>query len=310
MMKVGLYSITYNATWYKGRALTPKELILKAKELGYQGIEIDLRRPYGFPADLSAKERAEIRSFADSKHIEIPAIAGNGNFASPIVEQRECELLMLYEQIRLAHELGAKVLRVFASWSGVTFRGGIATYEVAAEISRQTAFGATRLERWGFVRDCLKEGAEWAERQDVVLALQNHPPIMESPEDLLNMVAEVGSEHLKCCLDASNCGANQSDAYLTNAVRATGKLQVHSHFSGEWKRDEKGVVDQFKYTPQTNIVNYPTFVRVLKEIGYDGYLNYELCHPVLRDHQVQGLELVDEQAALALEYMKNLIASA
>jgi sugar phosphate isomerase/epimerase len=309
MMKVGLYSVTYSGTWYAGKPLALKELVLKARQLGYQGIEIDLKRPHGFPLDLSAKDRSEIRSFAESQGIEIPAVAGNNNFASPIPEQRENELMMLHEQILLARDLGAPVLRVFAAWNGVTFRNGIAAYELAAEAGRNTALGATRLERWHFVRECLKEGAVWAEKHGVTMALQNHPPVMESYEDVLQMVAEVGSDRLQCCVDASNCGANQGDAYLAEAVRKTGRQQVHSHFSGEWQRDAAGGIEQFRYTPQTVIVNYPVFVRTLKQIGYGGFINYELCHPVLRRHDVRGLEVVDEQAALAVEYMKHLIAS-
>ncbi|GAI24617.1 unnamed protein product [marine sediment metagenome] len=52
MIKVGLYSITYSGIWYKGGHLTIKDMIRKAKALGYDGIEIDLKRPHGFPLDL------------------------------------------------------------------------------------------------------------------------------------------------------------------------------------------------------------------------------------------------------------------
>lgn len=65
MMKLGLYSITYSGTWYKGEFLSIKEMIRKAKALGYEGIEIDLKRPHGFPLDLDEKARTEIREFKE-----------------------------------------------------------------------------------------------------------------------------------------------------------------------------------------------------------------------------------------------------
>ena len=36
----------------------------------------------------------------------------------------------------------------------------------------------------------------------VTLALQNHKPLINDHHDLLRMVKEVGSPHLKVCLDA------------------------------------------------------------------------------------------------------------
>ena len=36
--KVGLYSITFLGVWYKGDALTLDDMMIKAKEYGYDGI--------------------------------------------------------------------------------------------------------------------------------------------------------------------------------------------------------------------------------------------------------------------------------
>lgn len=309
-MKVGLYSITYSGTWYKGEPLSIKEMIRKAKALGYEGIEIDLKRPHGFPLDLDGKARTEIREFAESEGIEIPAVAGNNNFVSPIPEQRENELLMLHEQIRLASDLGAKVLRIFAAWRGVTYRDGIATYDMILNYEKNQYPDTTKLERWNWARECIKEGSEWAEKYKVILALQNHRPLIENYEDMLAMVKEIGSDYLKCCLDAP-CELCQDDDYLIEAVRKTGNLQVLSHFNGEWTKDSKGDLI-LKDFPSLGVIiaNYPVFIRALKEIGYDGYINFEHCHPALRDHQAAGIDYVDEQAAYALEYMRKLIQSA
>ena len=50
-MKIGLYSITYLGCWYRGEALTLPELVRTAKEFGYDGVEIDGKRPHGNPLD-------------------------------------------------------------------------------------------------------------------------------------------------------------------------------------------------------------------------------------------------------------------
>ncbi len=309
MIKVGLYSITYLGIWYKGGPLTIKDMIRKAKVLGYDGIEIDLKRPHGFPLDLDEKSRIEIRELAESEGLEIPAVAGNNNFASPIPEHRENELLMVHEQIRLASDLGAKFLRVFAAWRGVTFRNGIATYDITSEYEKSQNLGSIKLERWDWVRECLKEAAGWGEKHGVILALQNHHPLIENYEDMLAMVKEVGSEYLKCSLDVP-CEPCQDDDYVIKSVKETGDLQVHSHFNGEWAKNSDGEVIYVKHRPEVVLANYPVFIKALKESGYNGYINYEFCHPALENHQPAGIEYVDRQAAYALEYMRNLIQSA
>ncbi len=56
-------------------------------------------------------------------------------------------------------------------------------------------------EHWRLCVEAFKEVSRFAEDYGVTLALQNHPPIIESYEDVLDMVEEVGSEALKTCID-------------------------------------------------------------------------------------------------------------
>ena len=51
-MKLGLYSITYLGVWYDGPALTIEQVIDRSKTFGYDGVEIDGKRPHGNPLDL------------------------------------------------------------------------------------------------------------------------------------------------------------------------------------------------------------------------------------------------------------------
>jgi len=51
-VKIGLYSITYGGVWYRGDALTVEQVIERARKFGYQGVEIDGKRPHGNPLDM------------------------------------------------------------------------------------------------------------------------------------------------------------------------------------------------------------------------------------------------------------------
>ncbi len=132
-MKVGLYSITYLGIWYDGPALTWKEVLHKAKELGYDGVEFDAKRPHANPMDWDERTRDAVRSEAEKLGLELPAVASNNDFSSPVPEHRECQLLMVREQARLAADIGAKVIRLFAAWPGITLRDGTAYYEEARQ---------------------------------------------------------------------------------------------------------------------------------------------------------------------------------
>jgi sugar phosphate isomerase/epimerase len=59
-MKVGLYTITFLGVWYRGEALTLEQVIDRAREYGYAGVEIDGKRPHGNPLDLPTRRCLEI----------------------------------------------------------------------------------------------------------------------------------------------------------------------------------------------------------------------------------------------------------
>ena len=310
-MKIGLYSISYLGIWYNGPALTFEELVKRAKSCGYSGIELDGKRPQGNPMDLDQRARDEMRNILEREGMEIPCVAANNDFSSPIPEHRECQLLMVREQSRLAADLGAKVVRLFAAWPGVVMRDGIATYDLVRSsfytFERQFPF-ATWLERWNFVRECLKEAAAFGEEFGVVMALQNHAPLIRHWKDCYDLVKEVNSPWLKVCLDLPLM-TRYDPEWVRQAVLTVGDLQVHSHFGGEFYRDDEGRVQLKAFSFGQPLPDYAHFLKLMQEIGYDGYFCYELCHPVLNDaHEPLGLEYVDEQVKLAQEFMSTLMA--
>jgi sugar phosphate isomerase/epimerase len=217
---------------------------------------------------------------------------------------------MVRELARLAADLGARVIRLFAAWPGVAMRDGIATYDLVRSdfysFERQFPY-ATYLERWNYVKACLKEAADFGEEFGVVMALQNHAPLIRHWKDCYDLVREVNSPWLKVCLDLPIM-THQDEEWVRQAALTVGELQVHSHFGGEFYRDDGGRVQLKRYSFTRPLPDYANFLKLMKEIGYDGYFCFELCHPVLNDdHEPQGLDYVDEQTRLAQEYMHTLI---
>ena len=314
-IKLGLYSISYGGIWYEGRALSFEELAKTAKEMGYDGIELDNKRPMGSPLDLNQAKRDEMKNVLAKYGLEIPCVAANNDFSSPIPEHRECQLLMVRETARLAKDLGAKVVRLFAAWTGVPIHEGVGTYDFVHDDAGYYTFlrqypYATHLDRWNFVKQGLVEAARMGEEYGVVMALQNHTPLIRNWKDTLSLVKEVNSPWLKVCLDLPIM-ENHEKEYVATAVRSVGNLQVHSHFGGEYYRDVSGAVKQkvLDYNFGRLMPDYGHFIGLMNEIGYQGYFTFELCHPVLNnDHTRAGIEYVHDQVKLAREFMTNILA--
>jgi sugar phosphate isomerase/epimerase len=309
-MKISLYTVSYMGIWYDGPALSFAEIVKRAKDCGYDGIELDGKRPHGNPMDLDQRARERMRSLVDREGLEIPCVAANNDFSSPIPEHRECQLLMVREQARLAADLGAKVVRLFAAWPGVVIRDGRATYELlrAPTLPYETQYPfITRLDRWNFVKGCLKEAAAFGEEFGVVMALQNHPPFIRHWKDIYDLVREVNSPWLRVCLDLPMMTRFDKD-FVKEAALTVGKLQSYSHFGGEYDRDAQGRIQPRVIDFEKPIPDYGYFLGLMREIGYDGYFGYELCHPFLNEnHEHLGIEQVHEQVKLAREYLGGLI---
>src|SRR5579871_2149992 len=203
-VKIGLYSITYGGVWYRGDALTVEQVIGRARKFGYQGVEIDGKRPHGDPLDLPAARCRELRKMAADEGIEIYAVAANNDFSSPIPEHRETQLVYLRELMRMTSDLGAKIIRVFLAWPGVTLlpEGG-GRYDFAQAVWKAEHQDFSPEQTWAWCRQSLEEAARMAADFGIVLALQNHKPVIDKGYvDSLRMVKEIASPHLKMCFDA------------------------------------------------------------------------------------------------------------
>ena len=310
-MKLGLYSITYLGCWYRGEALTLPELIKTARRFGYDGVEIDGKRPHGNPLDWPTRRCKELRSMADGEGIEIHSVAANNDFSNPVPEVREAQICFVRELIRMTADLGAKHLRVFLGWWGITRHPKLATYDIAEGYWPIVHEKFSPEEIWGWCRESLIESAQYAGDMGVTLALQNHKPIIKDHHDVLRMVREVNSPHLQVCLDVPLM-PDKSAAAMRDAAQAVGPMQVMSHFGGEFDRnpdDSITGVDRIDgvVTGETNQY-YRDFARAMREIGYGGYISYELCHqlPVINGETV-GIEFAHKNVQLAAEFMREII---
>ncbi|HVN03472.1 MAG TPA: sugar phosphate isomerase/epimerase family protein [Bryobacteraceae bacterium] len=305
-VKIGLYSITYGGVWYRGDALTVEQVLGRAKKFGYEGVEIDGKRPHGNPLDMPPARCRDLHKMAAGEGLEIYAVAANNDFSSPIPEHRESQLVYTRELMRMTAALGAKIMRVFLAWPGVTqLPEGGGRYDIAQEVWKAEHHDFTPEQTWAWCRECLVEAARMAGDFGITLALQNHPPVIDKGYvDMLRMVHEVASPHLKACLDA-RLEHHLDEAGVRRAINETGALQTLWHFGGEFDRAADGSITVKGDEKALGEM------QGLFDIGYHGYAGFELCHPLpVVNGQTVGLDFVDKNAQLAAEYMRGIRAEA
>lgn len=312
-MKIGLYSITYRGVWYRGPALDCFSLLRLAKQQGWEGVELDAERPHAAPMDFSADDRKRLRDLAGELELPISAISPNCDLSSPVPVHREAMLCYVRECIKFARDVGAPLCKIFAAWRGITLYDGLATYD---DTYNYEQFGFWKGDRRPFVVECLKELTKFAEDEGIVLAMQNHgPDVVNNYRDVLELIRDVGSPALRACMDINIEPQPDSPEHAREIVRETGDLQVHSHLNAEFRRAADGSVElaaggYFDAGFWGRQVAYPAYVEALVASGFNGYLDWEFCHPAIANGQPAGIDYVHEQTQMALEYMRALRAAA
>lgn len=312
-MKLGLYSITYRGVWYRGEAIDVFSLLKLAKQQGWEAVELDAERPHAAPMDLSPDDRRRLRDLSGELDIPICAISPNCDLSSPVPVHREAMICYVRECIKLARDLSVPLCKIFAAWRGITIHDGLATYD---ETYGYDSFAYWKGGRWGFVVESIRELAKYASDNGVNLALQNHgPDIVNDYRDVLKMIENVGASNFKGCMDINIEPNAESDEHARRMVKETGKLLAHSHLNGEFRKGADGepelvAAGYFDDRFWKRRVAYPAYVDALVASGYQGCLDWEFCHPAMKDGEPAGIEYVHEQTGLALQYMKGLRARA
>jgi D-psicose/D-tagatose/L-ribulose 3-epimerase len=124
--------------------------------------------------------------------------------------------------------------------------------------------------QWATARDNLKEVCEYAEKNDVHLALE---PLNRFETDFINictdavkMVEEVGSDRLGIHLDTFHMNIEEKDS--AEAVRIAGEKLFHFHAS----ENDRG-------TPGSGQVHWDRIAEAIKQVGYDRYVVIESFTP-------------------------------
>ena len=296
-VKTCLHSVSYMGVWRGQPLLTVDQFLVKAKELGYQGVMIAAKRPHLSPLDYDKPARAKLRAKIDSLGLTLVGLAGYTDFTAgidkPGIPNVEIQAAWVGELAELASDLGTKVVRVFTGYE----RPGIPYDKQYAEVVNG-----------------LKMAGKLAAKFGVTLVVQNHHDIAIHHDAMYWLLKEVNMPNVLAGWDAwSPTLEGLSSEELRQSILKM-KPFLAQTIAADYVRQPRFsyVNDLTNYSALQpimratqmgkGIIDYKTWFNTLKEIGYQGWVIYEMCE-VLEGGG--SMENMDRTAKTFLDYMKQ-----
>lgn len=296
-VKTCLHSVSYMGIWRGQATLSVDEFLVKAKQLGFDGVMLAAKRPHVSLLDYDDAARTKLRARIKELGLELVCLAGYCDFTSgidkPGIPNTEIQAIYIGELARLARDLGTNMVRVYTGYE----RPGI-LYDKQYEM----------------VVDGLRMAGKIAARYGITLAIQNHHDIALHPEAMKWLLDEINMPNVKAAFDCwSPTLAGMSSEEIKQAIRTMKPYIVHTT-TADYKelprfRYEANQTNYIKMESQMRAVpigegflDYKTFINTLKEIGYQGYIAYEMCEVLDGGGSVENL---DRSAKIFLDYVKQ-----
>ncbi len=292
-----LHSVSYMGIWRGQATLTVDEFLLKAKELGFDGVMLAAKRPHVSLLDYDDAARQKLRARIKELGLELVCLAGYTDFTAgidkPGVPNIEIQATYVGELARLARDLGTSMLRIYTGYE----RPDI-------PYDRQ----------YSMVVEGLQIAGKLASKYGVTLAIQNHHDIALHHDAMKWLLDEVNLPNVKAAFDCwSPTLEGLSSEEIKNAVLTMKPYIVHTTTADyaelpRFRYDANHtnylpLESQMRAVPMgKGFLDYRTFINTLKEIGYQGYIAYEMCEVLEGGGSVENL---DKSAKAFLEYIKQ-----
>lgn len=302
-LKRGLFSVSYAGFWGQP-VLTLEQSIEKAAELGFEGLLFMGKRPHLSPLDTDEKRLSQLRTCLESFHIDAIGVAAYNDFLLTAAEEipvAEMQLSYIEFCCRAASALGGSLVRVFTG------------YTPTAERSGRPALGPSAA--WRRVVELLRVSGERAAGYGITLVVQNHHDLAVGSEELELLIRDVGLDNVRVGYDAWSPYLRGED--INAAAQRMGRHSALT-IAANYRRFRR-----YRYDPQ--LVNYHTsqpdtvratfmsrgeidyhaFLNALRAGGYNGWVVYEICSPLIEGSSQQVL---DEAARDFLDSLEPIAA--
>ena len=297
-VKTCLHSVSYAGFWRGQARLGVDEFLAKAKDLGFDGVMLMAKRPHVSLLDYDAAARKALRRRIEGLGLELVCLAGYTDFTAGVdkagIPNVEIQASYVGELAELASDLGTDMVRIFTGYErpGVPFD-----------------------KQYSMVLEGLKLSGKKAARYGVTLAVQNHHDIAIHHDMMYWLLKEVDLPNVKAAFDAwSPTLEGLNSEQIKAAVLKMKPFIVHTtaadyvrlpryHYESDLTNYMQSETLIRAVPMGKGIIDYETFFNTLKEIGYQGYIAYEMCEVLDGGGDIENL---DKTAKEFLEYVKRL----
>jgi sugar phosphate isomerase/epimerase len=296
-VKTCLHSIGYAGVWRGQAVLTVDEFLVKAKELGYDGVMIMAKRPHLSPLDYDKAARARLKKKLDDLGLTLVGLAGYSDFTAgidkPGIPHTEIQAAYIGEVCELAADLGTKMVRIFTGYE----RPGIPYDRQYATVVEGITLAAREAQKYG-----------------VTLVVQNHHDIALHHDAMYWMLKEINLPNVMAGWDAWSpslemlskeeirASVHKMKPFIVNTIAADYVEQPRYRYDNTLTNYISDKPVMRATAMGEGIIDYENFIGALKEIGYQGYLVYEMCEVLEGGGTIQNL---DATARKFLEYVKR-----
>ena len=297
-VKTCLHSIGYSGLWRGQAYLTVDEFLLKAKELGYDGVMLMAKRPHLSVVDYDKEARKRLKKKIEDQGLTLVALAGYSDFTAgidkPGIPHTEIQAAYLGELAELASDLGTKMIRIFTGYE----RPGV-PYD----------------KQYAMVVEGIRLAAKEAAKYGVTLVVQNHHDIAIHHEEMCWMLKEINLPNVMAGWDAWSPtleGLSKEEIresvfkmkpFLVNTIAADYVAMPRYHYENHLTNYREAAPAVMRATQMgKGIIDYDNFLGAIKEIGYQGYLVYEMCEVLEGGGSIENL---DATARAFLQYVNK-----
>ncbi|HLP72927.1 MAG TPA: sugar phosphate isomerase/epimerase family protein [Bacteroidales bacterium] len=296
-VKTCLHSIGYAGVWRGQASLSLDEFLVKAKQLGFDGVMLMAKRPHLSPLDYDKAARARLKKRIEELGLTLVGLAGYSDFTAgidkPGIPHTEIQAAYIGQVCELAADLGTNMVRIFTGYErqGYPFDKQYAT-----------------------VIEGITMAAKEARKYGVTLVVQNHHDIALHHDAMYWMLKEINLPNVMAGWDAwsptlENLSKEEIRAsilkmkpYIVNTIAADYVTLPRYHYDNTLTNYISDKPIMRATAMGEGIIDYDTFIGTLKEIGYQGYLVYEMCEVLDGGGSIENL---DATAKKFLEYVKR-----
>lgn len=281
-MKTGLHTISYAGVWPGQARLSLPEIILRARDLGFDGLMIAAKRPHLSPLDYDEDAVKRLREQLDTAGIACLCLAGYTNFSADAahgdIPINEMQIAYVSRMAQVTQMLGGSIVRVFTAYEDPALSQADLRARVVAAL-----------------KECARRCADFG----CTLAVQHHHDFASHWLTLRDLLEDIDEPNCRAGFDAWAQALQGED--LRQCAREMAPLTAQTIVADYVYRPRFRYIPALvNYEPQTpavqavamgeGMIDYEAFLAGLVEGGYKGHIIYEMCSPLRGGGSLENLD--------------------